>query len=110
MFFQFVIRGRYSNGGTYTITVTDGASATFRFNGTGVWIYGGKRSNHGPYNVTLDGNTLTGDGHSATDQFQVPLFSAINLDFGMHEVIIANAPDAASDQVYLDVDFVSLLR
>ncbi|KII92350.1 hypothetical protein PLICRDRAFT_468309 [Plicaturopsis crispa FD-325 SS-3] len=53
---------QYSNGGTFYLTQIYGASASFSFNGTGVWIFGAKRPNHGPYNITL----TSGDGASST--------------------------------------------
>lgn len=109
---------RYSNGGTFYLTQIYGASASFSFNGTGVWIFGAKRPNHGPYNITLfsgdgassssSGNvaSFTGNGASAQPIFQTPLFIAKDLPQGMHEVVISNAFTQAGND-FLDIDFVS---
>jgi hypothetical protein len=98
---------RYSNNGTFTMTTTYGASASLTFNGTAVWIYGAKRSNHGPYNVTLDGRVYRDDGFYAGQVFQQVLFSAVGLDGTKpHTVSIVNSLTDAT-KPYLDVDFVS---
>lgn len=98
---------RYSNGGTFT-TTSNLASAVFTFNGTAIWIFGAKRDNHGPYNVTLDGQTTDDNGYDPNPpgQFQTPLFSATGLSPGQHVVSIGNTPPS-TQQLYLDVDFVS---
>ena len=84
-----------------------GAYATLTFNGTAVWIYGAKRGNHGPYNITLDGNNSEYDGYYDGDMFQQVLFSAVGLD--------ATTPHTASminwftnaTRPYFGIDFVS---
>jgi hypothetical protein len=89
------------------LTTTYNASATFTFNGTGVWVFGAKRFNHGQYNATLDGSIVSGNGYSSTQEFQLPLFNAVGLAPGIHEVTMTNAPvNTSSVQVYLDIDFV----
>lgn len=100
---------RYSNNGTFTLTSSYGASATLTFNGTAVWIYGAMRSNHGPYNVTLDGVLYQDDGYYASDIFQQVLFSAVGLDGTTpHTVSIINSPTDPIQQL-LDVDYVSVI-
>lgn len=44
----------YANG-TFTLTGDAGATMKFSFFGTGVWIWGAKRPNHGYFTVTIDG-------------------------------------------------------
>ncbi|TDL24133.1 hypothetical protein BD410DRAFT_109294 [Rickenella mellea] len=97
---------RYSNGGTFTLTTSFNASATFTFNGTGIWIYGAKRINHGPYSVVLDnGPPVQGNGFSSSAVFQTPLFSAMGLQSGSHIVTLSNAV-TDSNAPFLDVDFI----
>ena len=99
---------RYSNNGTFTLTTTSGASATLTFNGTAVWIYGAKRSNHGPYNITLDGNDYEDDGYYNGQIFQQVLFSSVGLDATTpHTVSIINSYTDVTEP-YLDIDFVSM--
>jgi hypothetical protein len=100
---------RYDNNGTFTLTTVYGASASLTFNGTAVWVYGAKRGNHGPYNITLDGRVFTDNGFYDGQLFQQILFSAIELDGTKpHTVSIANSPTEAT-KPYLDVDSVRAL-
>ncbi|KAJ8503250.1 hypothetical protein ONZ45_g11014 [Pleurotus djamor] len=99
---------RYSNNGTFTLSITAGASASFTFNGTAVWIFGAKRINHGPYEVVLDGVIFPAfKGLSIPGEFQTPLFSALDLKPGSHSVSITNKR-TQDNQAFLDIDFVSL--
>jgi len=89
------------------LTTGYGASATLTFNGTTVWIYGAKRGNHGPYNVTLDGKVFTDDGFYDGQVFQQLLFSAVELDATKpHTVSITNSFTDA-ERPFLDIDSVS---
>ncbi|KAF9793502.1 hypothetical protein BJ322DRAFT_1035054 [Thelephora terrestris] len=97
----------YTNNGTYTLTATYGASASLTFNGTAIWIYGARRSTHGQYNISLDGQlSYYDDGYSGSPLFQQVLFAAVGLDGTKpHTVSIINA---YTDPVapYLDVDSI----
>ncbi|THH05379.1 hypothetical protein EW145_g4839 [Phellinidium pouzarii] len=99
--------GSYFGGGTFTLTSASGATATFAFNGTGVWLYGAKRSNHGLYSVALDGNkqNFSGNVPVGDDEFQVPLFSASGLTLGAHTLVLENEGTSPSE-MFLDVDFI----
>ena len=98
---------RYTDNGTFTLTTTYGASASFTFNGPAVWIFGAKRSNHGPYNITLDGQVYEDDGFYDGQAFQQVLFSAVGLDNAKtHTVEIINSY-TDSTKPYLDIDSVS---
>lgn len=67
------------------------------------------RSNHGTYNVTLDGQVYQDNGYYGGDIFQQVLFSAVGLDgTNPHTVSIINSPTDPIKQ-YLDVDFVSVI-
>ena len=105
---RVVIDGsRYDNNGTFTFTRTCGASATFTFNGTALWIFGAKRKSHGLYNITLDGSVYTDDGFYDGDLFQQVLFSAGDLDGTIpHTVSITNWLTDRT-KPYLNVDSVS---
>ncbi|KAF4586201.1 hypothetical protein EYR38_010475 [Pleurotus pulmonarius] len=96
----------YSNNGTFTLCTTAGASATFTFNGTGIWIHGARRSNHGPYEVNLDNDVKRFDGFQAVEDFTTPLFSADNLFNGLHTVSITNRRDTNNTRPFLDIDFI----
>jgi hypothetical protein len=79
------------------------SSANFSFNGTGVYLYGAKRSNHGAYAVSLDGQITSGNGSSPNAElFEQLLFSAVDLPYGTHELVLTNT---AAPQ-YLDLDSV----
>lgn len=89
---------------SFTLTQTDGASASFAFNGTGVSIFGSKRGNHGFYQVTVDGNVVSIATGQVADpgQFQVPLFTSTGLNEGFHTVKLTN-----QGGTFLDVDFIT---
>ncbi|KAJ8518713.1 hypothetical protein ONZ45_g4248 [Pleurotus djamor] len=96
---------RYNNNGTFTLSITAGASASFTFNGTAVWIFGAKRINHGPYEVVLDGVIFPAfKGLSIPGEFQTPLFSVLDLKPGSHSVSITNKR-TQDNQAFLDIDF-----
>ncbi|KAJ6476281.1 hypothetical protein C8R45DRAFT_753943, partial [Mycena sanguinolenta] len=95
----------YSNGGTFTLCTTQGSSATFTFNGTQVFVNGAKRSNHGPYSITLDGTQTTFQGFSADAVFG-PLFVSDVLPQGLHTVTLTNQVTNAS-LPFLDLDFIT---
>ncbi|KAF8749653.1 hypothetical protein RHS01_09908 [Rhizoctonia solani] len=47
------------NGASFHSSQTNGSTATLKFHGTAVYIYGAKRFNHGFYSVSIDGSCLT---------------------------------------------------
>lgn len=96
----------YSNNGTFTLCQQNGATATFKFNGTGIAIYGAKRFNHGTYSATLDGVINRFDGYSQTSIYNQSLFSASSLQNGPHTLILTNT-QTDNNLSYLDVDYVT---
>ncbi|PBK73065.1 hypothetical protein ARMSODRAFT_880965 [Armillaria solidipes] len=96
----------YWGNGTFTLCQQNGATATFKFNGTEIAIYGAKRSNHGTYSVTLDGVIHGFDGYSQTSIYKQSLFSASSLQSGPHTLILTNT-QTDNDLNYLDVDYVT---
>ncbi|KAL1675917.1 hypothetical protein EV122DRAFT_253554 [Schizophyllum commune] len=93
---------QYSSG-TFMATNSMGATISFTFNGSAIAIYGSKRFNHGRYQIKIDGDFVTEqDGHADPDQFQQELFSADDLDAGLHTVELTNL-----EQKFVDVDYVA---
>lgn len=64
---------------TFRATNQRGITATCGFRGSGIWVYGSKRYNHGDYEVDFDGRKQTYNGLGDA-QFQQVLFSATDLD------------------------------
>ncbi|KAF8552501.1 hypothetical protein OG21DRAFT_1415960 [Imleria badia] len=89
--------------GTFTTNnVTDGL-ATFNFNGTGVWLYGANRPNHGSYIVQVDSATYTNLNGAGNNLFQQSLFNTSTLSQGMHSIKLTNT---ASGSLYVDIDMI----
>jgi hypothetical protein len=90
---------------SFTLTQSDGASASFVYNGTSFTIFGSKRGNHGFYQITVDGQALPPTSGLAADpgQFQVPLFASPSLAQGLHTVTLTN-----QGTTFVDIDFVRL--
>ncbi|PSR81993.1 hypothetical protein PHLCEN_2v6168 [Hermanssonia centrifuga] len=94
----------YMNG-TFHSTQDYGATATLRFNGSAVYIFGSRRPDRGEYAVDLDGLTTTASGYSNNLTFNVTLFSATDLDDTEHQVALKNmfsSPAAA----WVDLNYV----
>ncbi|KIM58543.1 hypothetical protein SCLCIDRAFT_1218490 [Scleroderma citrinum Foug A] len=90
--------------GTFTTNNVTNGKASFTFNGTGFWIYGAKRSNHGTYSVEVDGATYTNNsGSSANNQFMVSLFNTSGLTQGSHTVSLTNT---GTNSQYVDIDLI----
>ncbi|KAL5507348.1 hypothetical protein ACEPAH_6804 [Sanghuangporus vaninii] len=108
----------YANG-TFTLTGTVGAMMKISFYGTGIWIWGGKRPNHGYYSVTVDGeksDLISGrrsDGIRDLDvwgnEYHALLFSAFDLDLTKHDIIFTNegAQGSAPEAHYVDIDYIT---
>ncbi|KAF8324768.1 uncharacterized protein EI90DRAFT_3129518 [Cantharellus anzutake] len=95
---------QYQNS-TGVMTNIINATATFIFKGTGVWIYGAKRKNHGNYSVNLDGDVNAYSGYSPVDTFQNVLFGQSNLAPGLHALSVINLRGGPSDG-YFDIDYI----
>ncbi len=80
------------------------AKMSFAFFGNSVKICGGKRENHGMFQVELDDQTYDPQNGLASSpgSFQQELFSKDGLKDGLHVVTIKNLEAGK----YLDVDFV----
>ena len=72
-------------------TSTKGASASFKFNGTGIWLYGGHRSNYGNYQIAVDGKKVaSGSAKSSKTQVKQALGGSSGLKMGEHTVTLTN--------------------
>ena len=70
-------------------TFQQGASATFKFNGTGVWLFGGMRSDYGSLSLQIDGKEVNSRSAQANlPTFQQVLASAMNLTMGEHTAVL----------------------
>jgi hypothetical protein len=80
------------------------ANATLIFNGTGVYIYGAKRANHGSYSVSIDGQAVANSNGNGDEEYQQLLYGTSTLSYGLHyvEIINTGAPS------FLDLDLVNI--
>ncbi|TFY80466.1 hypothetical protein EWM64_g3544 [Hericium alpestre] len=88
------------SGGSFHTTSAQGASATFQFNGTGIWLFGAKRPNYGNFTITVDGKTFAGNAQNPTAIFEQLLGGISELQMGLHTVVLTNTGSHAS----LDLD------
>ncbi|KAI6099323.1 hypothetical protein EDD16DRAFT_1764929 [Pisolithus croceorrhizus] len=90
--------------GTFSTNTVPNGAAWFSFNGTGVWVYGAKRSNHNNYTIQLDGTTYGPfSGYYPTQEFLQVLFSQTGLTQGMHNLTLTNT---ATNDSYVDIDLI----
>lgn len=74
------------------------ATATLKFNGTGVWFYGGRRQNYGGYSLTVDGKVLSsGTSAASNSTAQQVLVGASSLGMGEHTAVLTNTGTGAVD-------------
>lgn len=94
---------RYSDS-NFMKTNTQNTTMTFTYNGTDLTLYGAQRSNHGNYQVVVDGTANSPQsGYNAQGNFQVVLYQSHGLSQGNHTVTITNQ---GANSLYLDIDFV----
>lgn len=85
-----------------------GASATIKFNGylapfpvpfrallncalgTGIWVFGAKRPGYGTYNISIDGQSVSGNAQSQDSSFQQLLGGQSGLENGPHTAVFTN--------------------
>nr|GAT60481.1 predicted protein [Mycena chlorophos] len=95
------LAGDYFDG-TFTLCTTQGSQASFTFNGTQVYVFGAKRSNHAPYSVSLDGETSNFNGFSQNAIFSTLYVSPV-LTSGLHTVSVTNERND-NNLTFLDID------
>ncbi|KAF8971160.1 hypothetical protein BDZ97DRAFT_1753486 [Flammula alnicola] len=90
---------------SFMVTQVDRADVSFTFYGTGVQLYGAKRPNHGPYQISIDSFVypqVNGSDPDDPGTFQTALFSTVALNNGYHTVRMTNLGTA-----FLDIDFIT---
>lgn len=87
----------YTASGFHATNIS-GATATLRFNGTGVWFYGARRPGYGSYSLNLDGNTIfTGNASSSNPIFDQLLAGSSELSMGEHTAVFMNTGGGTVD-------------
>ncbi|KIP01363.1 hypothetical protein PHLGIDRAFT_362060 [Phlebiopsis gigantea 11061_1 CR5-6] len=99
------LKSSYVNS-TFHATGTLNASATLTFNGSAVYIFGAKRSNHDIYAVALDGEVTKANGFSADPLFNQPLFSQTGLDHSKPHTIVLSNQYTTTSPSWVDVDYM----
>ncbi|WWC94843.1 hypothetical protein V866_001693 [Kwoniella sp. B9012] len=103
------LTSRYSES-TFHGTFGEGDYMEYRFNGTGVTVYGAKRDNHGVYGVQIDNNPEERYDGRGKDNFQAVLYQKMGLDEGVEHVIrMTNYPSAtlnATRNMWFDIDHI----
>lgn len=79
-----------------------GASATFHFNGTGIWFFGARRPDYGPYNISIDGHSVSGNAQSQELSFQQLLGGRSGLSNGPHTAVFTNTGSGS----FIDLDSI----
>ncbi|PPQ97792.1 hypothetical protein CVT26_012839 [Gymnopilus dilepis] len=94
---------------SFMVTQLPNANVSFTFYGTGVQIYGAKRSNHGNYQIKIDQTVYSPVSGNAADPgtFQTALFSAPSLNLGVHTVTMTNLGGTTQGSNFLDIDFLT---
>ncbi|KAH9176352.1 hypothetical protein EDB89DRAFT_1846422, partial [Lactarius sanguifluus] len=75
---------------TWHTVSSQGASATVQFNGTGVWFFGAKMPGYGTYNISVDGQSVSGNAQAQTASFQQLLGGQSSLANGPHTAVFIN--------------------
>lgn len=89
----------YTGGGFHTTNIS-GATATFKFNGTGVWCYGALRPGYGSYSLSVDGDTVfNGSAAAPNAVFDQFLGGSSQLGMGEHTAVLTNTGGG-----YVDLD------
>ncbi|WWC64623.1 uncharacterized protein I303_107234 [Kwoniella dejecticola CBS 10117] len=97
-------------GQSYYSTNNTNDWVSLTFNGTGITVYGAKRSDHGMYKVRMDDvDIATSDGYSSNPLFQQAFYTAEDLSADReHTIIFTNTPSEGTDSVMrntIDIDY-----
>lgn len=86
------------SGAAFHTTNSSGASVMFKFNGTGVWLYGAHRPGYGNYSVFVDGaQVFNGSAASPNPVFDQFLGGSANLTMGEHTAVLTNTGGGSVD-------------
>ncbi|PVG03896.1 hypothetical protein CPB86DRAFT_778991 [Serendipita vermifera] len=89
--------------GTNHGTPNPGASATFTFDGTAIYVYGYKWTDHGYRDIAIDGDSpVRCDGRQGSQGSQALVYWADNLSPGNHTITFQHTGDQGQ---YLNLDF-----
>ncbi|CAA7260613.1 unnamed protein product [Cyclocybe aegerita] len=92
---------RYSQN-SFMVTQNAGEIVNLQFYGSSVQVVGSKRSNHGNYEVQVDGGPpLTFNGNAASEIFGENLFGGSDLGPGLHSLTLRNIGNNHSDIDYV---------
>ena len=88
---------QYSGQSLHSSAIKD-ANATLRFNGTGVWFFGGKRSNYGAFSLEVDGVVVSSGSALASSSSTQQLLAGVgSLGMGEHEAVLTNSGTGTVD-------------
>ena len=59
--------------------------------GTGIWFIGARRPTYGPYDISIDGQSVAGSAYSQNASFQQLLGGRSGLSNGPHTAVLTNA-------------------
>ncbi|KJA24929.1 hypothetical protein HYPSUDRAFT_38305 [Hypholoma sublateritium FD-334 SS-4] len=106
--------GPFFSGGGTTFTNEDGASFSFSFHGSAIYVFGDKKNDHGIYGVVLDnqpaqlldGVSGCGGAFGQTCEEQIPSikYLASNLDDSLHTITLVN--HAGVNNSFFDLDSI----
>lgn len=91
------------SGSSYHSTSTEGATATIHFNGTGLTIFGGHRTNYGTYQISVDGKVVASRSSAGQNAVLQIMGSASGLTNGDHTAVLSSSSSSP-----IDIDFVSI--
>ncbi|KAI0665910.1 hypothetical protein C8Q78DRAFT_482108 [Trametes maxima] len=76
---------------TFHGTSVSGATCKFKFNGTGIWLYGAKKPDYGSFTLVVDDTVTTYDNATASDPTFGQLLGGVsNLKMGEHVATLMN--------------------
>ncbi|KAF9010572.1 hypothetical protein BDQ17DRAFT_930237 [Cyathus striatus] len=83
---------------SYHRTSTQGAQAVVKFNGTGIQVFGSKRSTYGSFNLQVDGgSTFVCNGTSSGNPLFQQLLCSTRLSNGPHTAVLTNLQNSPVD-------------
>ncbi|KAH9485090.1 A type blood alpha-D-galactosamine galactosaminidase [Psilocybe cubensis] len=93
------------SGGSYHTSAVQGATATITFTGTGLSIFGGRRSNYGTYSLSVDGQTVSNGNAQSNDPSTQQLLGTVSrLPYGQHTAVLTNTGSNPIDIDWVDFE------
>nr|XP_019014326.1 uncharacterized protein I206_00408 [Kwoniella pini CBS 10737]OCF53107.1 hypothetical protein I206_00408 [Kwoniella pini CBS 10737] len=101
--------GEYSNG-TFHASNTTGDTATFTWNGGGIWFFGAFRANHGYFSIKLDEKEKEYfNGQADSDIFNQVIYANADLEVGNHRIVLVNEANYNTSNfelTWVDLDYI----